>query len=123
MNAQLAKMYGVLIAALAVSGLFTSGHLFGGVNSDPAVDLLRVLLAGILLYAGFVSRDYRVVDMALLGTGLLYIGMGALALVNSTLGGILPSGLTGFDVGSHLIAGAVAAWAGTRHHEHLAARS
>lgn len=123
MNLQLVRMYGVLIGALAVMGMFVSGHLLGLTNSDPAFDTLRAVLAAILLYVGFGSRDSRAVDTALLGVGLLYVGMGIVGLFAPTLGGLLPAGLTGFDVAFHLLTGIVAIAAGARRHEHLAART
>jgi hypothetical protein len=115
MNTQLARMYGVLIGTLGVLGLFTTGHLFGLTNSDMALDLLRIVLAGILLYAGYAAATTRVAETALLGVGVLYVVMGLIGLMNPTLGGLLPSGLTGFDVAFHLITGGLAIF-GARHH-------
>jgi hypothetical protein len=108
MNLQLVRMYGILIAILAVLGLFVNNHLFLIMNTDIALDVFRVLLAAFLLYVGFVSKERRLVQDALLGTGILYIAMGILGLITPTFGGILPSGLTGFDVIFHLATGALA---------------
>jgi Na+/phosphate symporter len=107
-NLQLVRMYGILIAALAVLGLFVNNHLFQLMNTDIALDGFRVLLAGFLLYVGFVSKDKQLVHNALLGTGILYLGMGLLGLITPTFGGLLPTGLTGFDVVFHLVTGALA---------------
>src|SRR3982751_5462652 len=98
MNLQLVRMYGILIASLALLGLFVNNHLFQLMNVDIALDGLRVLLAGFLLYVGFISKDRDLVDTALVGTGVLYVGMGILGLITPTIGGLLPSGLTGFDI-------------------------
>jgi uncharacterized membrane protein len=114
MNLQLTRIYAVLIGALAIIGLFVNGHLFGFMNSDIALDLLRVVLAAYLIYVGFVAKSETMATNALLGVGALYIVMGIAGLFSPTLGGILPSGLTGFDVAFHLITGAVAAVAGMR---------
>jgi hypothetical protein len=108
MQRQLAKVYGVLIATLAVAGLFASGHLFDLMNVDPALDILRFPLAALLLYAGFGAATHDFVRGSLLGVGLLYVGMALLGLLDAELWGLLPSGLTGFDVAFHLLTGVAA---------------
>lgn len=123
MSIRLVRIYGVLIAALAVAGLFVHGHLFGLMNVDPTLDALRVVLAVVLLYIGFGVRDVNSAHAALLGVGILYVGMAVGGLVSSTIGGLLPSGLTGFDIAFHLIAGIVATAAGLTHSHRLPAHS
>jgi Na+/phosphate symporter len=120
MNVQLAKLYGVLIGALGIVGLFTSGHMFQFMNADIALDMLRIILAGILLYAGFATPSQRFINTALLGTGVLYVGMAIIGLATPTLGGLLPSGLTGFDIAFHLVTGALAIAASSRSHAGVA---
>src|SRR4051812_22466072 len=88
------QVYAVLIGALAVAGLFVSGQLLNLMNVDLALDLVRVVLAAGLVYAGFIAKDERVAQSALLFVGLLYISMGLLGLATPTFGGVLPSGLT-----------------------------
>ena len=114
MNVQLARIYGVLIGALGIMGLFVGGHLFQFMNADSFLDLLRIVLAGILLYVGFSAVPDHVVNTALVGVGILYIGMGLAGLLASTIGGLLPSGLTGFDIAFHLTTGLLAL-AGASH--------
>jgi hypothetical protein len=112
MQKQLAKSFGILIAILAVGGLFVEdGHLFGFMNANLALDALRIVLAAALLYVGFGSASARAVRGVLGFTGILYLGMAVLGLADSTLWGLLPSGLTGFDIAFHLLAGAVATFA------------
>lgn len=123
MSLRLTRMFGILIAALAVMGLFVSGHLFGIMNTDPALDALRVVLASVLIYIGFAVRDNNLAHVALLMVGLLYVGMALVGLVSPTLGGLVPSGLTGFDIAFHLITGAIATAAGLTRHHHLPAHS
>jgi hypothetical protein len=109
MEKQTVKVYGILIAALAVAGLFArDGHLFGIMNADPALDWLRVGLAALLLYAGFKSDDATFIRGSLLFVGVLYVGMAILGLADSKLWGLLPNGLTGFDIVFHLVTGAAA---------------
>lgn len=122
-SVRMVKIYAVLITALAVLGLFVSGHLFGIMNTDPAIDALRVVLAAILLYVGLRARDNNLAHTALLGVGILYVGMALIGLMNSTLGGLLPSGLTGFDIAFHLITGITAVAAGLTRSNHLPAHS
>lgn len=123
MNVQLAKIYGVLIGALGIMGLFTNGHLFQIMNADIALDILRIVLAAILLYAVFAARSDRVINTALLGVGVLYVGMGIIGLFAPTIGGLLPSGLTGFDIAFHLLTGAVAIVGANHRSEGVAHRA
>lgn len=108
MQIKVAKMYGWLIAALGILGLFvTDGHLFKCMNADLALDITRLVLAAILLYAVYAKKA----DLARNGlwlTGLLYVGLGIAGLFDAELWGILPNGLTGFDIVFHLVAGAFA---------------
>jgi uncharacterized membrane protein len=112
MSLGLTKFFGILVALLAVIGLFVSGHMFDVMNTDIALDVLRVVLAAGLLYIGYVARDQVMARRALLGVGILYILMGVAGIISPTLGGLLPSGLTGFDVVFHLVTGAMAAAVG-----------
>jgi hypothetical protein len=124
MNIQLTRLYAILVGALGVLGLFVSGHLFGITNSDWAMDILRIGLAVYLVWAGFISKADRAADSALYVVGGLYVIMGVIGLFSPTLGGILPTGLTGFDVVFHLITGGLAigvADADSRRHRHVAA--
>jgi hypothetical protein len=121
MSLALAKMYGILIASLAAAGLLVNGHLFDIINTDFALDVLRIGLAFYLIYAAFLSGQQRMVNNALMLVGILYVGMGILGIVSSTLGGLLPSGLTGFDIAFHLLSGIVAILAGMRHGAHYVA--
>jgi len=118
MNLQLVRMYGILIGGLALIGLFINGHLFEIMNTDIALDLIRVALAVYLLSVGFVQKDHGSVTMALSLVGLLYVGMGVSGLFSSTLGGLLPAGLTGFDIAFHLATGGLALAAVAMGHRH-----
>jgi hypothetical protein len=109
MQRTLAQTLGIIVAVLAVMGLaVTDGHLFGLMNADLALDIARFGLAGALLYYGF-ARSNDSARGILMFTAILYIGLGLLGLVNSTLWGLLPNGLTGFDIAFHLVTGILAA--------------
>lgn len=122
MQKQLAQIFGILVAGLAVLGFFVEdGHLFGLMNANFALDMLRVVLATALLYAGFGPASAQTIRSVLMFTGVLYIGMALGGLISPTLWGMLPSGLTGFDIAFHLATGAVATGAAlatnsNRHH-------
>jgi hypothetical protein len=111
------KMYALLIGALGIVGLFVSGHLFKLMNVDIALDALRIVLAAYLVYAAFIAKNVKMTANGLLAVGILYLAMAVWGLFSSTLGGILPSGLTGFDIVFHLVTGIVAVAAGMHHSE------
>lgn len=117
------QIYAVIVASLALFGLLSTGHLLELMNVDIAIDLIRVVLAAALIYAGFFSEDEKTAKNALFSVGILYVIMGLFGLVNPTLGGLLPSGLTGFDIGFHLLSGSVAVIiATTKHSEVMSTR-
>lgn len=113
-SVKIAQVYAGVIGLLALMGLFVDGHLFGFLNVDMMIDLLRVVLVVALIYAAFVSKAASTVAGVLLFIGMLYLAMAVAGLFDNTLMGMLPSGLTGFDVGLHVVLGAIATWAGLR---------
>ena len=100
-----ARVLGIVVAVLAIAGLFMEGHLFGLMNVDIAIDLLRVILAAALLYVGFADTSAGTLRAVVIVVGALYVVMGLLAFADRTLFGLLPSGLTDFDIGFHLVVG------------------
>ncbi|MBA2279489.1 hypothetical protein H0V99_03580 [Candidatus Saccharibacteria bacterium] len=123
MKLRLVRIYGILIAATGLVGLFLSGQILQLVNSDIAIDILRLVLAGYLLYVGFMAKDPIMAKTALLSVGLIYIGFAILGLISPTLVGVLPSGFTGLDIMSHLLSGAFAAYVGARDSQRYAIHS
>jgi hypothetical protein len=114
MQKHLAQIFGILVAGLALLGFFVEdGHLFGLMNANILLDVLRVGLAAVLLYAGFGRASAETIRSALMFTSLLYVGLAVLGLISSTLWGLLPAGLTSFDIAFHLLAGIVAGVAAT----------
>lgn len=108
MNIQLARIYGAVIGLLGIIGLFVSGHLFLITNTDIAMDILRIVVAAYLLFAGLIAKNDNMANTALMIVGILYVGIGLLGLFTPTVGGVLPAGMTGFDTVFHLAAGAFA---------------
>jgi hypothetical protein len=113
MQRRVAQTFGILVAILAVGGFFVKDdHLLGLMNADMWLDLTRVIIAAALLYAGFGRASASSLRGSLIALGVLYIGMGVLGLIDSELFGILPTGLTGFDIAFHIGSGLLALWAG-----------
>jgi len=120
MQKQTVRVYGILIAVLAIGGFFIKdGHLFGLMNADTMLDWLRVLAAGLLLYAGYLAaNNVGLLRGSLVFVGILYVGLALLGLVNSELWGALPNGLTGFDIAFHLLTGVAALGVAMQHETH-----
>lgn len=113
-----AQILGIAVGLLAIMGLFVEGqHLFGFINVDPALDIIRIPVAAALLYAGFGTDNARTLHAVLAAVGILYVGMGVIGLFDRTLAGLAPNGLTAFDIVFHLVSGAWATWLGFAHHE------
>jgi hypothetical protein len=104
-----ARILGVVVALLAIAGFFVEGeHLFDLMNVDIALDALRVVIAVALLYVGFARVRASAVKTVIVIVGVVYVLMGALAFADRTLFGLLPTGLTAFDIGFHLVVGIAA---------------
>lgn len=109
MHKLVAKILGIIVAALAIVGVFIEGtHLFGLMNVDIALDITRTVVALVLLYVGFGRVSDSAARLVVAIVGGMYIVMGLVTFIDPTHFGILPTGFTGFDVGFHLIVGAAA---------------
>jgi len=109
MHKLVAKILGIIVAALAIVGFFIEGtHLFGLMNVDIALDITRTVVALVLLYVGFGRVSDSAARLVVAIVGGMYIVMGLVTFIDPTHFGILPTGFTGFDVGFHLIMGAAA---------------
>lgn len=119
MAKRLAQILGIVVLALALVGLLSGdAKLFGVMNSDLALDLLRLPIAAALLYVGFGTRDNGTINTVIMTVGILYIGMGPIGLISPQFFGMLPNGLTGFDVAFHLVTGILGVMAGLMHERH-----
>ena len=97
-----ARVLGIVVALLAVVGFLVEGdHLLGLMNVDLALDVLRVVIAGALLYVGFGKATAATIRTVIVVVGAMYVVMGLLAFADRTLFGLLPTGFTGF----HLVVG------------------
>ncbi len=113
MHIQLVKVYGFIVGILGVVGLFVAGRLFEAMNTDTAIDVLRILIAGAFLYIAYRLKNDTLAITALFAIGVLYVSMGLIALADPTIGGLLPSGLSDFDIWFHIVTGAIALLAGS----------
>ena len=101
-----ARVLGIVVALLAIAGFFVEGELLVGLmNVDITLDVLRVIIAAALLYVGFGRASVGAVRATIIVVGALYVVMGLVAFADPTLFGLLPTGLTGFDIGFHLVVG------------------
>ena len=104
-----ARIVGIVVALLAIVGLFIEGELFLGVmNVDITLDIVRVVLAVALLVVGFARVPRSAVNTVLALFGASYLLLAILGMVDEEVFGLLPTGLTGFDIGFHLVVGIAA---------------
>lgn len=109
MHKLVAKILGIVVALLAVVGFFIEGeHLFGLMNVDLAIDIARTVIALALLYVGFGPATNAAARLVVAIVGGVYIVMALVTFIDPTHFGLLPTEFTGFDVGFHLVVGALA---------------
>lgn len=105
---------GAVLALLTVAGFFLKQkHLLRLMNIDTTHSMLRLPLTAALLYGG-TNTDLKTTRKVLFAIGLFYMAMGSAGTVDKRVGGLLPSGLTNFDIVYHFAVGAGALWLGVR---------
>lgn len=98
MGKAFAIMLGVLLGGHGFIGLLVEGdHLLGIFNVDILVDLLYLGLAFLLLVIGFFSENKAAIRGVLLVAGGALVLLGFAGLLDDTVFGFLPSGLTLMD--------------------------
>ena len=108
MQKRLVQLFAVAVTFLGIAGLFVEdGHLFDVMNANILLDILRLGLAGFLIYAGFFSDNARTKRNALILFTVMYLVIGIVGLIDSEAWGLLPTGLTGFDIFFHIAGGVV----------------
>ncbi|MGE5327810.1 MAG: hypothetical protein ACM3KH_00580 [Thiobacillus sp.] len=105
MNTRIARVYAVVFGLLTLAGLFGEGHFYNLINVDVWSDFLRLVMTMILGYVGFFINDEMISSAALVVVGATLVATGLVGLVVPELGGILPSGLTFFDIAFNLTTG------------------
>ena len=96
------KAWMVMVAAVlgghGFVGLFIEGsHLLGILNVDLFVDVLYLLSAGVLLFAGTRQLPPAPIRATLAAFGGLFTLMGVLSIIDNELGGLTPTGFTIVD--------------------------
>lgn len=113
MEKPMAIALGLALTGLAAAGFIKNRekHVMG-MNVDTNHSIIRTPLAAALLLSERTNlRNTRAI---LTGTGIMYMAVGAIGLVDRKLGGLLPSKLTNFDYAYHFTVGAAALWMGLR---------
>lgn len=104
-----AQILGVLIGVLAIAGFFIEGSLLWElINVELALDITRAVLAVALLVVGFGRFSDTVVRSVMGVVGVVFVVIGVLAFASPELFGLLSIGMTGFDIGLHLVVGVAA---------------
>jgi hypothetical protein len=98
MGKAFAIMLGILLGGHGFLGLFVEHeHLLGIFNVDILVDLLYLFLAACLLIVGFFVTNPSIVRGALVLAGGALVLLGLAGLLDHTVWGLLPTGLTLMD--------------------------
>ena len=107
--------FGVFLSVLTVAGfLLPRKHFLKLMNVDKTHSMIRIPLAMALLSGSLPVTKMKITREILLGTGIFYIVMGTAGLADKRVAGLLPSGLTKFDIVYHYATGAAAIWLGAR---------
>ena len=102
-----ARVAGALLLALGVAGLFAGGRpLLGGLNTDPAENVVHLVAGAMLVFVGFSQRDGMIVGIVVLALSSALVLMGVVGFVYPTLFGLFPGGLGVADDLLHLGLGA-----------------
>jgi NhaP-type Na+/H+ and K+/H+ antiporter len=109
-------LFGFLALALGLLGLLVGDkQLFGFLNVDLALDVARLALAALLLYAAFGARTDSFMRSSLMVFGVVYVALALVGLASPTIGGLLPHGLSTFDKLFHALAGIFTIAVAARH--------
>jgi hypothetical protein len=103
----LAIVIGLVTAALGIAGLVLPGErLFGVIDADLLPDIARLVVGAALLIASFAPLPLDAVRSVLVFDGALCLLMALRAAFDRSMGGLLPTGFTGFDLALHVVVGA-----------------
>ncbi|MFP7760234.1 hypothetical protein [Marisediminicola sp. LYQ134] len=103
-----AFMMGVILGSHGAVGLFVHDtHLLGIFNVDPFADATYLILAAMLLWVGLTDSSTLALRAVHGITAVALIGLGLLGLIDDTVFGLLPTGLTLMDFFVFFALGAV----------------
>lgn len=114
MEKSLSLFFAGLLSKLALAGLVKRNkQLYGLMNIDENHSLIRLPVIALLSYAGTMG-SLSTARKILTCVGAIYLAIGGAGLIDKRVGGVLPSGLTKFDLPYHLVTGAFLVWMGMR---------
>ncbi len=103
---QYAGIVGIVVLLLGVAGLaLGEGHLFGLINIDIAEDIIHLVTGGLMAYVGFAQSDVSLARTVVGGLGVVYLLVGVVGFISTTVFGLFPSGYTWADNVVHLLLG------------------
>ncbi len=108
MQRGLTTFFAYELAIVGIIGLFVGEtQLWNFTNIDLAMDLVRLALAAVLFAALYRWAEISI-RSALTAFGTVFLAMGILAALSSSIFGLMPHHLSSIDVAWHWIAGIVA---------------
>lgn len=108
MNIRVVKVYAITFGVLGLMGLIDSISSLWIMNVDIISNLIKIILSALLAYAGFVIERNDYANLVLIIIGLILIVMGLTGIVAPTLGGIMPTGITEFEIVFYFVIGSAA---------------
>jgi hypothetical protein len=88
-----ATVTGASVVLIGIIGLLLGNEsLFGVLNIDLAEDAIHLLSGGVLLAAGLLAQQERVVRSVVGGIGVVYLAVGLLAFAAPRMFGLIPHG-------------------------------
>lgn len=94
-----ALILGFILLSHGGVGLFIEGeHILGIFNTDILIDIVYLASAIALLVVGFGHDNAKAMRGVLALVGVVFVGIGVLSLGDDTVFGLLPTGLTLFDI-------------------------
>jgi Domain of unknown function (DUF4383) len=101
-----AGIVGVVVLLLGIVGLIAGeGHLFGFLNIDLVEDIIHIITGGLMAFVGFASSDVSLARTVVGGLGVVYLLVGIVGFISSSVYGLFPSGYTTGDNIVHLVLG------------------
>jgi hypothetical protein len=103
-----ALMLGIVLGSHGLVGLFIEGeHLLAILNVDIFIDVVYLISAVLLLFVALTDSSPGLIRGSLLLVGVVLLAIGGFGLLDDTVFGLMPTGLTLVDFFLFFGAGAV----------------